>query len=61
MACFLLLHPASHTCSMPRQDFLGSYLPTVHKILSKFSKISAILKTQGENLSNNDINSASVL
>jgi len=46
-----LLGYASRTCSMPRQYFFCSYLfPNHVKILSKFSKFSAInFKTQKKN------------
>ena len=45
---------------MPRQDHLDVIFPLSRKILSKFSKLSAILK-HWEKLCDTDVNCASVL
>ena len=47
---FFFLLTVSHTCSMPRQDVFSTFsLAQSHKILSKFSKLSVILKHRGKN------------
>ena len=40
---------ASRACSMPRQDFCTLSFAQSRKTLSKFSKLSAILKRRGKN------------
>jgi len=57
---FFFLLPASRTCLIPRQEFFWNLsFAQSRKILSKFSKLSAILKQRGKR--NDDVKRASVL
>ena len=48
LSFFFLLDYASRTCSMPLQRFLYISFAQSRKMLSKFSKLSAILKHRGK-------------